>query len=243
MVCATSKGTRSTVWAESLSWLCNLSLLSRLFVVNTCIMFSKFSSLQVGKVKGEFQVSGPNEIAMSGLVFRFTWLMMQTNIIWWIVIIHKGDTHILEEIEFIFSGKTSLQQNHCCPLHLWQCQPSTGGHYFASSSPSSFWAPSHDSISCKPSTYTSEILALHCRCNEISPGGIQLPTHKLPMFATWPSSHPDIKPSSHLTIKLDIHTFSCMTISWYNTATLLYNMPIPPSQIVFLSSPSRQTNL
>ena len=89
MVCATSKGTRSTVWAESLSWLCNLFPLSRLLVVNTFIMFSKFSSLQVGKVKGEFQVSGPNEIAMSGLVFRFTWLMMQTNIICWIVTIPK----------------------------------------------------------------------------------------------------------------------------------------------------------
>ena len=209
-------------------------------------MFSKFSSLQaLRKVKGEFQVSGPNEIAMSGLVFRFTWLMMQTNIICWIVIIRKGDTHILEEIEFIFLGRTSLQQNLCCRLHLWQCQPSTGGHYFASSSPSSFWAPSHDFISRKPSTYTSEILALHCRCprSQISPRGIQLLTHTLIIFATWPSSHPDIKPSSHLTIKLNIHTFSCMTISWYNTATLMYNMPIPPSQIVFLSSPSRQTNL
>jgi len=66
MVCATSKGTRSTVWAESLSWLCNLFPLSR-FLAQTrsqCLVLS--------------------------------------------------------------SGRTSLQQNHCCPLHLWQCQPSTG---------------------------------------------------------------------------------------------------------------------
>ena len=192
MVCATSKGTRSTVWAGSLSWLCNLSLLSRLLVVNTVIMFSKCSSLQVGKVKGEFQVSGPNEIAMSGLVFRFNWLMMQTNIICWIVINYKGDTHILEEIEFIFSGRTSLQQNHCCPLHLWQCQPSTGGHYFASSSPP--WALSHDSISRKPPTYTSEILALHCRCprSQISPRGIQ--------YSSYPPIHSQLLLRGHLAI-------------------------------------------
>ena len=117
-----------------------------------------------------------------------------------------------------------MQQNHCCPLHLWQCQPSTGGNYFASSS-SSFWALSPDSISRKPPTYTSEILALHCRCprSQISPRGIQLPTHTLPIIATWPSSHSDIKPSSHLTIKLDIHTFSCMTI-YCHSVMLLSNM-------------------
>ena len=199
MVCATSKGTRSTVWAGSLSWLCNLSLLSRLLVVNTVIMFSKCSSLQVGKVKGEFQVSGPNEIAMSGLVFRFNWLMMQTNIICWIVINYKGDTHILEEIEFIFSGRTSLQQNHCCPLHLWQCQPSTGGHYFASSSSPSFWALSHDSISRKPSTYTSEILALYCRCSrsQISPRGIQ--------YSSYPPIHSQFFLRGHLAIPTSSH--------------------------------------
>ena len=134
-----------------------------------------------------------------------------------------------------------MQQNHCCPLHLWQCQPSTGGHYFASSSSSSFWALSHDSISRKPPTYTSEILALHCRCSrsQISPRGIQLPTHTLPIIATWPSSHSDIKPSSHLTIKLDIHT--CMTI-YYHTAMLLYNMQgslFFPKIIFFLKRNSR----
>ena len=164
--------------------------------------------------------------------------LMQTNIICWIVIIHKGDTHILEETEFIFSGRTSLQQNHCCPLHLWQCQPSTGGHYFASSS-SSFWALSDDTISRKPSTYTSEILALHCIVGALEVKSVREVSIYLPIHSQFLlRGHLAILTSSHLVI----HTFSCMTIYWH-TAALLYNMPIPPSQIVFLPPTTRQTNL